>query len=171
MNAEVAFAPIARTDARVLILGSMPGRRSLTEQQYYAHQQNAFWRIVQRFTGVAATEPYTRRVAGLLAARIAVWDVIHSCERPGSLDADINGDTIAVNDFERFYADHTDVHAVFFNGAKAASEYRRRVIPMLSESYAQLMTQQLLSTSPANARYSISEKSADWAAVGAALVS
>ncbi|MDD3763762.1 MAG: DNA-deoxyinosine glycosylase [Nevskiales bacterium] len=169
-NPATSFAPVARRDARVLILGSMPGIASLDAQQYYAHPRNAFWAIVGDITGVAATEPYPRRLQGLKHAGIALWDVLHTCVRPGSLDAAIVEASIVANDFAHFFARHTLLTHVFFNGAKAAQSFRRYVQPTLPDDIAQrLRFAQLPSTSPANASSSIARKRQHWQAVAQAL--
>jgi len=147
----------------------MPGRRSLDEQQYYGHPQNVFWRVMGEITQVEASEDYESRVNGLNRAGIAVWDVIKSCVRPGSLDADIEANSINVNNFEKFYRQHQQIKAVFLNGGKAAQEYKRRVLPTLTERHVGLPTVQLLSTSPANARFSFEQKKTNWFALRACL--
>ncbi len=143
----------------------MPGRRSLDEQQYYGNPHNAFWRIMSRFTEIEATSEYEKRVQGLIASRIAVWDVIRCCVRPGSLDSDIDAASIEVNDFEEFFREHPQIQAVFFNGGRAAQEYARRVVPVLTAAYKEIPSTQLLSTSPANARYSFDRKQENWMAL------
>ncbi len=120
---------------------------------------------MSEFTRVDASESYEARVEGLNRAGIAVWDVIGRCVRPGSLDSAIRSDTIVLNDFNRFYRQHSKIKAVFLNGGKAALEYRRRVLPTLAEEYASLPGAQLLSTSPANARFSFEQKKTDWLAL------
>ncbi len=163
MTSESGFAPISGPDARVLVLGSMPGRRSLDENQYYGNPHNGFWRIMSRFTGVDAKSDYETKVEGLIRSRIAVWDVIRSCVRPGSLDAAIRASSIEGNDFDQFFTRYNGIRAVFFNGGRAAQEYTRRVLPNLSADLAAIPAIQLLSTSPANARYSLDQKRRNWA--------
>ena len=97
-----SFPPIESAAARVLILGTMPGIVSLRENQYYAHPQNAFWRIAGAILGFDAASPYAVRVALLRAAGIAVWDVLKSCTRQGSLDSDIVHATAVPNDLPAF---------------------------------------------------------------------
>ncbi len=167
---EDGFAPISAPDARVLILGSMPGRRSLDEQQYYGNPHNAFWRIMSRYTQVDASSDYATRVQGLIDARIAVWDVIKRCVRPGSLDSSIENATVEVNDFDLFLEHHRQIRAIFFNGGRAGQEFARRVRPELSDRAVAIPAVLLLSTSPANARYSLADKSANWASVEPYLV-
>ena len=87
MSISTGFEPIARSDACVLILGSLPGQKSLAASQYYAHSRNVFWRIMADVYG--ARGDYQQRCLKLLDSRIAVWDVLRQSERPGSLDANI----------------------------------------------------------------------------------
>ena len=81
-----SFPPISDPASRVLILGSMPGKASLRAKQYYAHPQNAFWRIVAALLEFDAAAPYELRVEALRKSRIALWDVMKSCTRESSLD-------------------------------------------------------------------------------------
>ena len=98
-----SFEPIGDRNAEVLILGSMPGTRSLTAGQYYAHPHNVFWRILAELLHFDAASSYEARVRALKSARVALWDVLHSCVRAGSLDAMIENDTQIANDFRRFF--------------------------------------------------------------------
>ena len=108
--AEVcSFPPLCGPRARILILGSMPGRASLAAQQYYAHPRNAFWPIIEAALGIDRDLPYAQRCRQLIAKDIAVWDVLQSCFRPGSLDADIDPASIMPNDFATFFADHSHI--------------------------------------------------------------
>ena len=160
-----SFPPIARPDARLLILGSMPGKVSLRDQQYYAHPQNAFWAIIADILGFDAASPYTDRVTALQDGRIALWDVLKSCTRESSLDADIDPSTIVPNDFAKFFATHPDIRRVYFNGAKAATLFARHVTPTLPSTH-DLELLRLPSTSPANAGVSRAEKLRAWRVIG-----
>src|SRR3954469_14927897 len=93
------FPPIASRDAHTLILGSLPGQRSLQMQQYYAHPQNAFWKLMGAIFETDATAPYPRRVRVLRQNHIALWDVLAAAERPGSLDSSIVHASALANDF------------------------------------------------------------------------
>lgn len=160
MKRIYSFAPIARRDAEILILGSMPGAASLAAGQYYAHPHNAFWRIMGRLLGFDAGASYAARVRALKAARIALWDVLHSCVREGSLDSAIRVDTQVGNDFAAFFRAHRRIARVCFNGAKAESYFRRYVAPELDT--ATLAFARLPSTSPAHASLSFERKLAAW---------
>ena len=128
MTPSTGFPPIARSDARILILGSLPGERSIREQQYYAHPQNAFWNIMAAIYNIEGG--YEARRAQLCESRIALWDVLHSSIRPGSMDADIRTDTANVNDFAAFFRGHKCVELIAFNGRKAEELFRRFVDPL-----------------------------------------
>ena len=155
-----SFAPIAGRNARVLILGSMPGQKSLDAREYYAHKQNAFWRIVGDLLGIDPRAPYRKRIQALKRARIALWDVLHSCERSGSMDAGIDRDSETANDFRGFFHGHRQISHVFFNGAKASGSFKRRVLPGLG--VPRLRYIRLPSTSPAHASVAYERKREAW---------
>jgi len=158
-----SFPPVAARDAEVLILGSMPGEASLAAGRYYAHPQNAFWPIMAALLQFDASAAYAARVRALRSSRIALWDVLQSCRRDGSLDADISREDLAVNDFGRFFRNHASIGRVYFNGAKAEQCYRRHVAPALVRAELRLM--RLPSTSPAHASLSFRAKLEAWRAV------
>jgi TDG/mug DNA glycosylase family protein len=160
MPRVLSFAPVAADDAEVLILGSMPGTASLTAGQYYAHSRNAFWPLLGRVLGFDAAAPYERRLDALRAARIALWDVLHSCRRRGSLDSSIERETQVPNDFAAFFAMHRRIDRVLFNGAKAEDVFRRHVLRV--GIGASLQCVRLPSTSPANASWSFERKLGAW---------
>lgn len=162
MSVVQSFPPIADAGARVLILGSMPGVASLRAGQYYAHARNAFWPLMGALLGVDAQAPYAARVAALRAAGIALWDVLHTCTREGSLDSMIDRDTEVPNDLPGFFAAHPQVGHVFFNGAAAEACFRRHVLSRLAAGVPSC--QRLPSTSPANAASSFAQKLATWQA-------
>lgn len=162
-----SFAPIANRHAEILILGSMPGQASLAAGRYYAHPRNHFWPIVAELMRFDAAASYERRVRALKAAHIAVWDVLHSCKREGSLDSAIETDSLAVNDFHAFFAAHEKIRHVFFNGAKAESCYRRYVLR--DGAPTRLGYSRLPSTSPANAALSFANKLEAWRAISSML--
>jgi double-stranded uracil-DNA glycosylase len=157
-----SFPPIVSPDARVLILGSMPGKVSLDTQQYYAHPRNAFWEILTTLMGTELNAPYSERCQALLDHHIALWDVMQSCTRSSSLDADIVEDSIVPNDFNTFLSAHRRISHLFFNGAKAEAIFTKYVLPDLSLEHAQVEYQRLPSTSTARAAMGYSEKRRVW---------
>ncbi|OGS92877.1 MAG: DNA-deoxyinosine glycosylase [Gallionellales bacterium GWA2_59_43] len=155
-----SFPPIADANARILILGSMPGKESLRANQYYAHPRNAFWPIMGELAGAAPALPYEVRTLKLRAAGIALWDVLDSCTRPGSLDADIDPDSIHPNDFAAFFEAHPHISRVYFNGTMAEQSFRKHVLPHLG--HLTLRLQRLPSSSPANASLRFEQKLEIW---------
>jgi hypoxanthine-DNA glycosylase len=156
------FPPVATPAARVLVLGSLPGAESLRRREYYAQPRNAFWSILGAIAGAAPGLPYATRLARLEGAGIALWDVCAAARRAGSLDADIERDSVVVNDFATFYAGHRAIRAVLFNGRTAAALYRRHVLPGLPASGAALALLELPSTSPAHAAMTLADKTLRW---------
>jgi hypoxanthine-DNA glycosylase len=159
---DECFPPIASRNARALILGSLPGRKSLEMQQYYAHPQNAFWRLITQILGAEWPLPYTRRVKLLTENRIALWDVLAAAERPGSLDSSIVHASALANDFVAFYRSHPQIRFVYFNGRKAEELYGRFVLPGLSSEFAMLRYVSMPSTSPAHAGMTFAKKLERW---------
>ena len=155
---SAGFPPVARKDARILILGSLPGRRSLQAGQYYAHPQNVFWRIMHDLTGASGT--YEQRCDALCEHRIALWDVLASSVRPGSMDADIAIHTAEANDFKRFFSMHPGIERICFNGQKAGHMFQRLVV--LDEAAGTRHFETLPSTSPAYASMTYADKLAKW---------
>lgn len=155
-----SFPPVGNAAARILILGSMPGRESLRMGQYYAHPRNLFWPILGELAGAAPALAYERRIAALKRSRIALWDVLKSCVRAGSLDSRIEDDSLVANDFRSFFLRHPEITHVFFNGAKAEACFRKCVLP--DHDFGPLRLQRLPSTSPAHAAMSYEQKLEAW---------
>lgn len=164
---DSGFEANADRKARLLILGSMPSRKSLAEQQYYAHPRNTFWPIMGALFGFDPQLDYETRLAKLRANGVALWDVAHRCVRPGSLDAAMR--EVEANDFPTFFAAHTHIRAIFFNGRKAEELYRRLVLPALPPRLQNIDRHLMPSTSPAHATKGFADKLAAWQAVRRAL--
>ena len=156
------FAAIARRDAEKLVLGSLPGRKSLQKQQYYAHPQNAFWKLIAAIYGADGSLSYRRRVKLLTNNRIALWDVLAAAERPGSLDSSIVHASALANDFAAFFRAHPRIRHVYFNGRKAEQMYRRFALPKIGPEFSHLRYECLPSTSPAHAGMSFAKKLGRW---------
>jgi TDG/mug DNA glycosylase family protein len=154
------FPPISSPSARVLILGSLPGRLSLERGEYYANPQNSFWKIVAaRIPELPAD--YASRVASLIAQHVALWDVLAAATRTGSLDAAIGKDAIP-NNFRAFFHAHPHIELIGFNGATAAKLYQRHVMPTLTGSSRLIARHTLPSTSGAHAGLKFHEKRERW---------
>jgi double-stranded uracil-DNA glycosylase len=165
MSPIYCFPPISDPNARVLILGSMPGQASLDAQQYYAHPRNLFWRIFGALIGAGVEAPYGSRIQLLKTHGIAVWDVLNSCVREGSLDSNIENASMTLNDFAAFYRSHSNIARVFFNGGKAEEVYTKQVLLSLPSEFSSMQYYRLPSTSPAHASLSFEEKLRIWRVV------
>ena len=155
---SAGFAPVARRDARILILGSLPSQRSIETDQYYAHPQNAFWKIMGDLTGAKGS--YKDRCQALVEHKIALWDVLASSVRPGSLDSDIQMHTAEVNDFATFLSQHDALELICFNGKTAARIFERGVQAGIESRAIRLRV--MPSSSPAHAAISFAEKLGQW---------
>jgi hypoxanthine-DNA glycosylase len=158
MEPSDGFPPIELPDARILVLGSLPGRKSITEQQYYAHPQNAFWPIMREVLGIAGE--YHHRCIQLSERQVALWDVLKSSERPGSLDSDIRMRSAQPNDFEAFFKQHPAIELIAFNGRKAEQMFNRFVDSAITPRTVGQIS--LPSTSPAYAAMPFSGKLSAW---------
>ena len=146
--------PVAPSDARLFILGSLPGDASLAARRYYAHPQNHFWRLLGGVIGEdLAGLDYEARLKCLAVRRIGLWDVIGSARRSGSLDQAIRG--AGHNPLADYFAGFADLEAIAFNGAAAAAIGRR----LLGQTALTLID--LPSSSPANTR-AFADKASAW---------
>lgn len=152
---KYSFPPISNPDARILILGTMPGAQSLALNQYYGHPRNAFWKILFTVFETPFTGDYEQRKSLLLKNHVALWDVLEACLREGSLDSAIKQEV--PNDFGRFLKTHPNITHIYFNGLKAAAYFKKYA--QLDDGY-HLTT--LPSTSPAHAGKSFEAKLTDW---------
>ena len=140
-----SFPPVSDSNSRVLILGSIPGVKSLEAQQYYAHPMNQFWKILYEIIQKKQESDYQQKTAFLCQHRIALWDVIQQCERQGSSDNQIQN--IIPNDFQQFFSVHPHIQAIFFNGTKARDTFQKYVSNFVLSREVCFC---LPSTSPAN---------------------
>lgn len=154
-----SFEPHINQETQILILGSMPGVKSLEEAQYYAHPRNFFWKIIYSIYQEEYEDNYEKRIEFLLSQNIGLWDVIESCEREGSLDSAIRSEV--PNDFKRLFEMYPNINLVIFNGAKAYDVFKRKIG---FEMYSQIKFVKMGSTSPARA-VSFDQKLKEWEAV------
>lgn len=161
----ISFPPVISPAASTLILGSMPGNRSLRVGQYYGHPQNLFWPFIEEIFAIPRTRPYVQRLEALQAVGVALWDVLKECEREGSLDTAIVPTSELPNDFHWLLTTYPTIQRICFNGSKAATAFTRHVFPTLSPPLqANLKLIPLPSTSPANRATPTTEKLARWRA-------
>lgn len=150
-----SFMPIADENSRILILGSMPGRKSLEMQQYYAHPQNRFWKMLAGIFNIDVPADYNDKKLLLLKQHIALWDVLGYCQRSSSLDSDIKNEQ--PNDIAGLLQQHPQIRAVFCNGGKAGASFKKYHAAGIS-----IPVFYLHSTSPANARMRLPDLIDEW---------
>lgn len=160
MSQNTGFPPIAKPDAKVLILGSMPGVKSLEKNQYYVNPRNAFWSIMIELLNCDEELNYQQRKQLLINNQIALWDVLKSCYREGSLDSNIDHSTIKANDFSLFLNKQKQIKTIFFNGGETEKLYKKYVIKELNNKEIEYF--KLPSTSPAHAAMSFDQKLSAW---------
>lgn len=148
------IAPVWDENSRVLILGSFPSVKSREEQFFYGHPQNRFWRVLSAVLNCPLPETVEEKRRMLLSHRIALWDVIASCEIEGSADASIAN--AVPNDLAPIFA-AADIRAVYCNGGAAWALYQKHILPTLGRAAGKLP-----STSPANARWTMEKLVEAW---------
>ena len=160
---KYSLDPIVGPDSRALILGTLPGERSLAAQAYYAHPRNQFWPIMAHVFGQDPGRDMAGRAAFIQRHRLALWDVLHSAEREGSLDVDIK--RAVPNDFATFLAARPAIRGIALNGTMAHQIFVRQCWPALApELQARLTVHALPSTSPAHTM-AFERKLAAWSIV------
>ena len=150
-----SFPPIIDENSKILILGSVPGIKSLEMQQYYAHPQNKFWKIIFESLNETFTTDYSERISILKKHNIALWDVIDTCERKGSLDSEIRNEE--ANQISELLENHPKIKAIFCNGQKSYQNLQK----ILGKNF-HLPVYVLPSTSPAHASLSYNQKLNEW---------
>jgi hypoxanthine-DNA glycosylase len=166
MDATTGFSPILGAEAHTLILGTLPSQQSLMKQQYYGHPRNAFWPIMGELFAAGPEFPYAERTQLLSRHGIAVWDVLKSGHRPGSMDAAIDVASAIPNDFGKLYTRHPELTLVCFNGQAAGRLFRDLVPDEVQESLDAVRFVTMPSTSPAYAAMSFADKLDRWAIIG-----
>ena len=153
-NRVSSFPPIISERSKILILGSVPGVKSLEMQQYYAHPQNQFWKIIFEIFEEDFTADYQKRTEIIRKNNIALWDVIDTCEREGSLDTKIRNEEH--NDILKILREHPNIKAVFCNGQKSFKNLKK-----ILGKEAEIPALVLPSTSPLHT-IPLEKKLAEW---------
>lgn len=151
------FAPVYNKQSRILILGTFPSVKSREQQFFYGHPQNRFWKLLAILTNADIPSSIEEKKALLLHNKIAIWDVIESCDIIGSSDSSIRN--VVPCDINRVL-DHAPIEAIFGNGAKACSLYERYLLKQTGRSI-----EKLPSTSPANASFSLEKLAGSWSCI------
>jgi hypoxanthine-DNA glycosylase len=142
-HAKNSFAAFSGPDSEILILGSLPGDKSLELNQYYGHPRNRFWTILAAVFGEPVPTGYEEKIKFLARNKIAVWDVARTANRKGSLDSAMKNEI--PNDLDGFVRAHRNLKIIAFNGAKAAQLFGRHFKKLPHLKYLPLP-----SSSPAN---------------------
>lgn len=151
-----SFQPIIDENSKILILGSMPSVKSLEQQEYYAHPQNRFWKVMAKLCSYAGLHKckFEIKKKVLLKNSIALWDVVKTCNRQGSLDSAI--ENVKPNDIKTLLKKHPNIKKIYCNGTASYTMFNRYFkdidIPVIK----------LPSTSPANAKYSFKKLLEEW---------
>lgn len=157
MRQEHIFKPVWDRESKILILGTFPSVASRQSGFYYGHPKNRFWDVMAKLTGSPVPRTIREKKDFLLRNRIAVWDVIQSCEIEGSSDGSIKN--VIPNDIGALLS-KSRINRIFANGKKAASLYNRYILPVTGREITELP-----STSPANARYNNEKLYEAWSVI------
>ena len=150
-----SFSPIIYSDTKILIFGSLPGKKSLELQQYYGHARNRIWKILSHLTGSDIPVIYQQKKELLCKNKIGLWDVAHSAHREGSLDSNIKDET--PNDIEGLINNYGSIKVIGFNGKKSEKMFYKYFTEKLGIKYVPLP-----STSPANMAINFEEMCSRW---------
>jgi len=155
MEVKPSFAPVVSSTTHTLILGSLPGDRSLAVMEYYGHPRNRFWSLIAALSGEVLPDAYTDKLAMLLRHGYGLWDIVQEAERKGSLDTAIKNER--PNDIHLLLESYPTIERIAFNGKKAETLYYKHYSVLPSITYLSLP-----STSPANAVYNFDRLIREW---------
>ena len=150
-----SFSPVIYSDTKILVLGSLPGKKSLELKQYYGHARNRIWKILSHLTGGDIPITYQQKKELLCNNKIGLWDVAHSAHREGSLDSNIQDET--PNDIEGLIKNYDSIKVIGFNGKKSEKMFYKYFTEKPEIKYVPLP-----STSPANMAISFEDICARW---------
>lgn len=146
---------ISQPDTEVLILGTLPGDRSLEKNEYFAHTGNRFWKIIAAITKNPVPESYSEKLELLKKNKIGLWNVLHKATRKGSLDMAIKNEVL--NDIPGFVKNHQKLKVIGFDGEKAAALYDKNFSREKDITYITLP-----GCSAANARFDLEKLCNIW---------
>lgn len=161
VNKVKGLDPIADADSQILILGTLPGAMSLQKCEYYASPCNQFWRIIADLLDEVLPLSYQAKVSMLRKHHIALWDVLRSANREGSLDTDIRNPI--ANDIVGFVTSHPSLRAIVFNGKEAKEKFRKLTDTGAISERIKIIS--MPSTSQANTCLSLEDKKKRWSSI------
>ncbi len=150
-----SFLPLVNSTTEILILGSLPGDKSLAENEYYAHPQNRFWKVITNLFNAPEQTNYTEKIDLLLKNNIGLWDVCAEASRPGSMDLAIQNEV--PNPIDELLQTFPTITQIIFNGQKAYSLYLKHF-----NKREDIMYRCLPSTRPANAKSNLENLIQHW---------
>lgn len=152
---KTSFEPISNLDTTILILGTLPGDKSIELAEYYGHSRNRFWKIISTITANDLPLTYPDKKALLLKTKIGIWDVAHKANRKGSLDSAIESEE--PNDLDSFIDRHKNLKVIGFNGMKSQNLFDKYFDRRNDIKYIYLP-----SSSPANAGIDFDDLCMQW---------
>lgn len=155
---KTSFDPISDNHTTILILGSLPGDKSIEVGEYYGHPRNRFWKIISTITNNPLPLSYPEKKQMLLKTGIGLWDVAHSAKRSGSLDTAIKEEV--PNDIQGFILEHQSLSVIAFNGSKAEKMFFKYFPKNSDIKYISLP-----SSSPANAKFDFESLCKSWSQI------
>ncbi|MCW2120007.1 DNA-deoxyinosine glycosylase [Flavobacterium sp. 7A] len=155
INTKSSFQPISQPNTEILILGSLPGDKSIEVNEYYGHPRNRFWKIIATISNKELPKNYNDKLALLQKLKIGLWDVAQRANRSGSLDSAIKDEE--PNDIDSFLIDHPNLKIIAFNGRTSEALFNKYFDKKKNLKYISLP-----STSPANARFSFDALCISW---------
>ena len=150
-----SFPPILGRSPKLLFLGTMPGKESLRQEQYYAHPQNLIWKFLFQLFNSESKENYLDKIVFLIQNNIVLWDMCQTCYRKGSLDSDIQKEI--PNEIPNLIQQNPTINKIIFNGQKAEKLYKKHF-----EFFNKIEYFTVLSSSPANAAFTFDQKLKNW---------
>lgn len=151
------FPPIYNQDSRILILGTLPSVMSRENEFYYGHPRNRFWKLIAALFGAPVPTSIADKTGLLISNRIALWDVVYSCDIRASSDSSILH--VIPTDLSQILAE-ANIQHIYANGGKAAVLYRR-----YQQKQTGIEITALPSTSPANAAWSLERLADAWSII------
>lgn len=157
VHVKHTFEPVYAGNSKILILGSLPSVKSREEGFYYGHPQNRFWKVLARLLEWDEPDTIEEKKKMLLENKIAIWDVLESCDIIGSSDGSIKNPVAA--DIPGLL-EKTNIKKIYVNGTTAGKYYKKYIFPITGMEATVLQ-----STSPLNCRYTMEKLTENWSII------